>query len=438
MTSIWEANAERPEGAAKTLEGDVSADVLVIGGGMAGMLCAYLLGQAGCRCVVAEARRVGSGATGGSSAKVTAQHGLIYDHLVKFDGIEKARRYYEANQAAVDGLRQLASEVPCDFEERTAYLYAQDTTEPLERERAVYEQLGIPHHVLKHAPLPLANRGALGMERQAQFNPLKLLYGLMPLLDVYEETFVEQVSGNAARTERGTITADYIVFATHYPLVNVPGLYFMKLHQVRSYVLALRDAAPVDGMFIGADGGLSFRTYGDSLLLGGGGHRTGEGPGSDEGFAALREFARTAYPDGRERFAWAAQDCMSLDKLPYIGAHRRGRPNQFVATGFNKWGMTGSFLAARAITDLITAGKSPVEDLFSPQRSMMTEDLFTNLGVSASNLVKGGRRCSHLGCCLARNDAEGSWDCPCHGSRFGSDGAVLDGPAKKPIAPERR
>lgn len=405
---------------------------------MAGMLCAHMLTQAGARCVVAEAQRVGSGVTRNTSAKVTAQHGLVYDHIAKFDGIEKARLYYEANQAAVEGLRQLAAEVPCDFEEKVAYVYAQDSTENLERELDVYEKLGIPHHVLTHAPLPLANRGALGMERQAQFNPLKLLYGLMPSLDVYENAFVERVSGNTAHTAHGSITADFIVFATHYPLVNIPGLYFMKLHQVRSYVLALQEAPLVEGMFIGEAGGYSFRTYGDFLLVGGGSHRTGEGPGPEDGYAKLRAFADVAYPDRVERLAWATQDCMSLDSMPYIGAHRRSHPSHYVATGFNKWGMTGSFVAARAITDLITTGKSSVGELFSPQRSMMTEELFSNLGTSAANLVKMGKRCSHMGCCLAHNDVEGTWDCPCHGSRFSADGAVVDGPAKKPIAAGKR
>lgn len=436
MTSIWAAETKRPA-IGTALEGDLEADVLVIGAGMAGMLCAVQLGQAGCRCVVAEADRVGSGVTQNTTAKVTAQHGLVYDRLIEKEGEERARLYYEANQAAVAGLRELARAVPCDFEERTAYVYAEDATEVLEREQAAYERLGIPHHALPSAPVPVANKGALGMERQAQFNPLKLLFGLMPAIEVYEGTFVESVSGNVARTPHGSITADFIVFATHYPLVNVPGLYFMKLHQKRSYALALEGAPGVDGMFIGAQGGYSFRTYGDYLLLGGGGHRTGEGPRPDQGYAKLRAFARSAYPGSDERCAWATQDCMSLDHMPYIGVHRRSQPNLFVATGFSKWGMTGSYVAARAISDAILNGGSAVDELFSPQRSMLHPSLFSNMGVSAANLVKPGRRCSHLGCCLAHNEQEDTWDCSCHGSRFAADGSVADGPAKKPIKAPR-
>lgn len=415
-------------------EGDVRADVLVIGGGMAGVLSAYLLTQAGCRCVLAEKDRAGGSVTANTTAKVTAQHGLVYDKLVKQEGPDRARQYFEANQAAVEGLRQLAASVPCDFEERTAYVYAEQSAAALERERNAYERLGIPHHELASAPVPLPNKGALGMERQAQFNPLKLLYGLLPSIDVYEHAFVTGVEGNTARTDRGSITADYIVYATHYPLVNVPGLYFMKEHQMRSYVIALEGAPLTDGMLISDGGGFSFRTYRDFLLVGGGGHRTGEGPKPSEGYAEVRSFTDAAYPEAQERYAWATQDCMSLDHRPYIGVHRRSRPNHYVATGFSKWGMTGSYVAARTITDLIVKGRSSVQGLFSPQRSMLHASLFSNLGTSTANLVKPGRRCSHLGCCLAHNDVEDSWDCPCHGSRFAADGTVLEGPATKPIS----
>ena len=297
MTSLWEASAVRPQGYAKALEGDRSADVLVIGGGMAGVLCAYLLSEAGCRCALVEGGQVGAGVTANTTAKVTAQHDLVYDRLIKKRGADAARLYFEANQAAVAGLRQLADDVPCDFEEKTAYVYATGSTAGIERELAAYEHLGIPHHVLPSAPVPVANRGALGMERQAQFNPLKLLFGLlglMPHVDVYEHAFVTDVSGNTARTDRGSITAGHIVFATHYPLVNVPGLYFMKEHQERSYAVALEGAPLVDGMFIGDAGGFSFRTYGEYLLVGGGGHRTGQGPKPTEGYAKIRAFAAEA------------------------------------------------------------------------------------------------------------------------------------------------
>lgn len=434
MTSIWTAYSERPETSAKVLDRNLTCDVLVIGGGIAGMLTAFLLTQAGCDCVLLEGRRIGSGTTQNTTAKVTAQHSLIYDKLIKQRGEDVARRYFLANQNAVEGFRHLSTVIPCDFEERTAYLYATAAPELLEGEQAAYEQLGIPHHVLAHVPLPLDTKGALGMEHQAQFNPLKLLYGLMPHVNAYENSFVTDVEGTTAHTPQGSVTAQHIVFATHYPLVNVPGLYFMKLHQERSYSLALEGAPQPDGMFIGVDGGFSFRTYGDYLLVGGGGHRTGEGPKPTQGYRQLREFTAREYPQAHERYAWAAQDCMSLDHLPYAGVHRPENPNWYVATGFSKWGMTGSLVAADLIADLILHGESADADIFSPHRSMLHPSLFSNLGTSTVNLVKPGPRCSHLGCALKHNGQEDSWDCPCHGSRFSATGEVLDGPATKGVA----
>ncbi|HIW77159.1 MULTISPECIES: FAD-dependent oxidoreductase [Gordonibacter] len=433
MTSVWTAYSERTGEPSKVLDRALTTDVLVIGGGMAGVLTAFLLTQAGRDCVLLEGRRVGSGTTQGTTAKVTAQHGLIYDRLLKERGEDVARRYFVANQNAVEGFRCLSQAVPCDFEERTAYLYAEGSTKPLEQELAAYEQLGIPHKVLNKAPLPLKNNGALGMQQQAQFNPLKLLYGLLPFINVYEDTFVSDVKGDTAHTPQGSVTARHIVFATRYPLVNIPGLYFMKLHQERSYSLALEGALQPDGMFIGVDDGFSFRTYGEYLLVGGGGHRTGEGPGPKQGYRKIRGFTRRAYPQAVERYAWAAQDCMSLDHVPYVGIHRREDPNWYVATGFSKWGMTGSLVAAELLADLIVEGGSDAADVFSPQRSMLHASLASNLGTSTVNLVKPGKRCSHMGCTLAHNNLEDTWDCPCHGSRFSSEGAVVEGPATKGI-----
>lgn len=314
MTSLWAATAGPEPGPTKTLDRDVTTDVLVIGGGMAGMLCASMLTQAGCPCVVAEAKRVGSGVTQNTTAKATAQHGLIYDQTIKQKGTEAARCYYEANQAAVEGLRELARAVPCDFEDRTAYVYAEGTPENLERELSAYERLGIPHQVISEAPVPVANRGALGMEGQAQFNPLKLLYGLMPAVDVYEHTFVTGVHGNTAHTDHGSITADHVVFATHYPLVNIPGLYFMKLHQERSYALALQGVPPVDGMYIGEGGGFSFRTYQDYLLIGGGGAPHGARADARRG---LRQDTALRGPDVRAA-------CRAL-RLGDAGLHEFGQ-----------------------------------------------------------------------------------------------------------------
>ena len=431
--SIWhDALADVPERG--PLVGERKTHVLVIGGGMAGLLTAYMLKKKGADCLLLEAGRVCSGNTGRTTAKITAQHGLIYARLIRQYGALAARRFYEANTAAAGVYRALAEEIDCDYEEKTAYVYSTDDRAALEEEAAAYVKLRIPHTWREDPPLPVRACGALGMPQQAQFHPLKLVRGILPELDYHENTFVTDIQGRRALTRQGAVTAEHIVLATHYPMVNVPGLYFLKLHQSRSYVVGLEGGPDVDGMYIDKQaGGLSLRNYGDMLLLGGGGHKTGK-PGG--GWAALREVAQRAYPGAEIRCEWAAQDCMSRDGMPYIGAHRKSTPYLHVATGFNKWGMTGSMLAATMLARQIETGTSPCAGLFWPRRSMLHPALFSNIGTAALHLLKPGKRCAHMGCSLHWNEAEQSWDCPCHGSRFDSRGRLTDNPAKRGISIE--
>ena len=429
-SSVWSETTKRK--CRPALTGDIAADVLVIGGGMCGILTAHRLQEAGLRCVVVEAKEVGGGATHNTTAKLTAQHGLIYADLIERFGLEKARQYYESNTRAIAQFHALSRQYPCDFEPQTAYVYATDDRRKLEREAEAYQKIGIPARIAEHPPLPLNTVGALAMEGQAQFHPLKLLYALADGLTVYENTFVRKLEGLAAHTDNGTITAKHVVLATHYPLVNILGLYFMKLYQHRSYVIALKGAPTLDGMYLDErENGHSFRSYGDLLFIGGGDHKTGEAGG---GWAELRALAGRAYPHAAEQYHWAAQDCMTLDRVLYVGRHRAGAENLYVATGFNKWGMTGSMAAAEVLAGLIVHGKSEYEALYAPGRSMMTRQLAVNAGAAAKGLLSaGGPRCTHMGCKLHENTAEQSWDCPCHGSRFDVQGCVIDGPAKKRI-----
>lgn len=219
--------------------------------------------------------------------------------------------------------------------------------------------------------------------------------------------------------------------ATHFPVDNRHGLYFLKMYQDRSYVMALENAAEVDGMYMDASPyGLSFRNYGKFLLLGGGAHRTGK-PGA--GWKLLGNFAQKYYPDSEEKYSWAAQDCMTLDGVPYIGRYSPGMGNHFVATGFNKWGMTSSMVSAMILTDMILEKDNPYREVFLPERSMITHQLFSNIKETAANFFTlSTRRCTHLGCSLKWNPQEHTWDCPCHGSRFDDYGNVLDSPTRKP------
>ena len=430
MHSIWSATAERESH--PPLTQDIETDVLIIGAGMCGVLTAYFLKQAGVRTFVVDAKEIGSGTTKNTTAKITAQHGLIYANLIKRFGTEKTRQYYEANTKAIAQYHALSQIFPCDFEEKTAYVYAREQKEKLLRELDAYQKLNIAATLKETVPLPLPTVGAIAMAQQAQFHPLKLLFSLADTLDIYENTLIYQIEGNVAHSSRGKIKAEHIVLATHYPLINIPGLYFLKLYQHRSYVLALKNTPTLSGMYIDeAEDGFSFRMYDDLLFIGGGAHRTGKSGG---GYDKLRTFAEKSYPVASPEYTWATQDCMSLDAVPYIGRHRRGKEHLYVATGFHKWGMTSSMVAAELLSDMILGRKNDWEALFAPDRSILSHQLFKNIGSAVAGLASlGAPRCSHMGCKLKKNITESTWDCPCHGSRFTKCGQVIDNPAKKGI-----
>ena len=296
MESIWEKTAQLPT--FEPLRRDIRADALVIGGGLAGLLCAHELTQAGLRCVVAEAGRICGGVTKNTTAKLTTQHGLVFHKLLKRFGAERARACLDANAAALDRIRALCQDIPCDFEEKSNYVYSLDNPRLLERELAALDRLGRPAALAKDLPLPFSVAGAVRFDRQAQFHPLKFAAAIAEKLPIFEHTRVLEVETGQAVTEHGTIKAEHIVVATHFPFLNKFGAYWLKLYQSRSYVLALEGAPELGGMYVDASGkGLSFRNYDNMLLLGGGGHRTGK-PGS--GWAGLEDFARRHYPDARQ------------------------------------------------------------------------------------------------------------------------------------------
>ena len=430
MHSLWHETTVHDKRPA--LCGDKSADVLVIGGGMCGILTAHFLKAAGAHPIVVEGARVGGGVSGNTTAKITAQHGLIYADLIARFGTERALQYYNGNTRAIAAYHSLAEQFPCAFAHKTAYVYSTVHREKLEAEAKAYQTLKIPGRLTEEVALPLQTVGAMALDGQGQIHPLKLLYGLSAGLEVYENTFVQKLEGRTAHTSRGKISARRIVLATHYPLVNILGLYFLKLYQHRSYVLALENAPLVDGIFLDEqEGGLSWRSYGDLLLVGGGAHKTGK---ADGGRAVPERFVKGAYPAAQVKYHWATQDCMSLDKVPYIGRHHSPGRELFLASGFNKWGMTGAMVAARLLTDLIVRGKSEDETLYAPRRSILRKQLYFNLGAAAGGLLTPGTpRCTHMGCKLHENKAEQSWDCACHGSRFDRAGQVLTGPAKRAL-----
>ena len=410
------------------LSQDTKTDVLIVGGGLAGLLCAYMLHQAGVDYLLVEADTICSGVTRNTTAKLTSQHGLIYDKLTKSFGMDAARAYYNANEAALVRYRELAQRIDCDFEEKPAYVYSTNSTIKLERELLALQRIGARASLVGKLPLPFKTAGAIRFDHQAQFHPLKFAAAIAQDLHICEHTRVRAFAPKTCITDCGTIRAEKIIIATHFPMLNKHGAYFLKLYQHRSYVLALQHAQKLDGMYVDADeAGLSFRSHGNLLLLGGGSHRTGKKGG---GWQALSQFAREHYPEAREVCRWATQDCMSLDGVPYIGRYGGRTQELYVATGFNKWGMTSSMVAATLLSDLVQGRKNAYAAVFSPQRSMLHPQLGANALEAASNLLRPAKpRCPHMGCALHWNEAEHSWDCSCHGSRFTKSGHLLDNPA---------
>ena len=410
------------------LEGDLCTDVLIIGGGLAGLLCACRLHRAGVDCALIEQGRILGGVSGRTTAKLTAQHGLIYEKLLKTFGPEKARLYWQANQEALEAYRALAEEADFDLVPENHYIYATGETAALEGELRACERLGIPARWEDTLPLPFPVAGAVSFPNQARFHPLKLASYIAEGLPVYENTKALSFAGNRVRTPKGTVTAEKIIVATHFPLLNKHGSYFLKLYQQRSYVIALENAPLVDGMYLDcADNGLSIRSAGRWLLLGGGGHRTGK---QGRNWHLPESAAKAFYPQGRIVARWATQDCMTLDGMPYIGSYSKVTPNLYVATGFQKWGMSTAMAAAGILTDLVQGRENPYASLFSPSRSMLHKQLLCNGVEAAVNLLRlTTPRCPHLGCALHWNKAERSWDCACHGSRFDETGKVLNNPA---------
>lgn len=433
MKSVWTETVHIPQ--FNKLEEDVKTDVLIIGGGIAGILCAYMMERADIDYVLVEADRICSGITKNTTAKITVQHGMIYHKLLKKYGAEKAGMYLEANDRALKKYQQLCRSIDCDFELKDSFVYSLDDRGSCGKELEALEKIGAlagDYDLVSETLLPFEIAGAVRFKNQAQFHPLKFLAGIVPGLQIYEKTFVKQIKENVAITEQGKIVADKIIVATHFPFVNRHGSYFLKMYQHRSYVIAYKNGIDINGMYVDeAEKGMSFRSYKDLLLIGGGSHRTGKQGGN---WAEIKSFVSLNNPDLEEQYRWATQDCMTLDGIPYIGQYSASTPNLYVATGFNKWGMTSAMAAAEILRDMILEKDNSYAEVFSPSRSMLQPQLFVNAFEAVTNLLTfTGKRCPHMGCSLKWNPQERTWDCPCHGSRFGENGALIDNPAKRDL-----
>ena len=425
-TSLWQDNVSLPE--FDTLKGEFKTDVLIIGGGLSGILCAYFLKNAGIDYILVEGNKIASGTTKNTTAKITSQHGLIYSKLINKYGKEKAKMYLEANEKALSKYKELCKKINCDFEARTAYTYSLSDRKKIEDEVYSLNSIGFPANFTEETELPFSVKGAVSFNHQAQFNPLKFIAEISKDLNIYENTFIHDITPTTAISKNAKIKAKKIIVTTHFPFINKHGSYFLKLYQNRSYVSAFENAQNLNGMYVDeSKTGMSFRSAENLLLIGGGGHRTGHNGGN---WKAIEDFSKSYYPDARLKYQWAAQDCMSLDEIPYIGQYSKNTPGLFVASGFNKWGMTSSMVSAMLLSDMIQDKANDHSEVFSPQRNIIKPQLFVNGLEAAKNLLTPtSKRCPHLGCALKWNKYEHSWDCPCHGSRFEEDGKLIDNPA---------
>ena len=430
MNSLWTEISKKPN--FNSLDGNIKTDVLIVGGGLTGILCAYMLQEAGIDYTLIEANNICSGITQNTTAKITMQHGLIYHKIIKKYGIKAAKLYYKANSEAIRHYKNLCKIFDCCFETQDDIVYSTADIRKITEEYKAYGVIGIPSEFIKELPLPMNILGAVRIRNQGQIQPLQLLYKLSQKLNIKEHTKLIEITPDCVQTDKGNIYYKKAIIATHFPIINKHGYYFLKMYQHRSYVLALENAQDVSGMYIDEnEKGFSFRNYDKFLLLGGGSHRTGKKGGC---WNELECFAQKYYPESKIKNRWATQDCITLDSMPYIGKYSKNTPNLFVATGYNKWGFTSSMVAAEMLCDLVQEKRNEYEELFSPSRSVIHPQLAGNAAAAAFNLITPtSPRCPHMGCALKYNKYEHTWDCPCHGSRFTSDGKLLDNPAMKSL-----
>ncbi|MBS2772350.1 FAD-dependent oxidoreductase [Anoxybacillus rupiensis] len=489
----WRSSVKLPE--FPSLNEDIHVDVAIIGGGISGITTAYLLTKAGSKVALIEADQLLNGTTGHTTAKVTAQHDLIYDELIHHLGTEKAQLYYEACTEAMRWIQTIIHEqnIDCDWKEEDAYIYTHSSSsiQKLINECKAYEKLGIKGGLVEDLPLPLPSKAALVMKQQAQFHPLKYLTHLIEEITqsgglIYEQTPAKDVEkGNTLTVitrNNKRITCQHLAVCSHFPFYD-GGFYFSRMYAERSYVLGVQiEGDYPGGMYLSADEPKRSIRYvttinGEKLLLvSGENHKTGQGVPTIQHYEALQSFASDMFPVTSIPYRWSAQDLTTLDKVPYIGAMTAHTPNIYVATGYRKWGMTNGTVAGLLLTDLITGRENRYHHLYTPSRfyadPSVKHFITQNLDV-AKHLIEGkiepvirtpqdlangegsvvlvnGKRagaykdengslflvdttCTHMGCELEWNSGDRTWDCPCHGSRFSVCGDVVEGPAQQPL-----
>lgn len=494
-TSFWIAST--PDTNFPALTKDIIVDVAIIGAGIAGLTAAILLKRAGKTVVVIESNQIVTGVSGHTTAKVTALHQLVYADLIQNIGEEKTRLYAESNQAAVERVATFVREeqIDCDFRRNSAYTFAKpdDDLSQITAEVEAATKVGLPVSFVQETSLPFPIAGAIKLDNQVQFHVRKYLLHLANLIAgdgsyVFENSRVETVDGNnpcSVITEKGVVKAQDVLVTTHLPILN-RGLFFAKSYPKRSYIIA----APIDpqkapeGMFIGSGEEYnSIRTTPDEdgllLLVGGKSHKVGTKTDTEECYQALEAFAQENFKIGEIKYRWSTQDMVSFDKLPFIGKLTPLDEHIYVATGFSLWGMSKGTLSGMILSDLVLGKENPWSELYDATRAnafLTPVSIKQNLDVGihwVGDRLKGtdtdslvdinvgegkivsieGEKvaayrdergqvhavsavCTHLACIVNWNEAEKSWDCPCHGARYDYEGKVLHGPAVKDLEPK--
>lgn len=495
LEPCWRESVKLPT--FQPLQGDIEVDVVIVGGGITGISAAYLLTNEGLRVAILEADRLLNGTTGHTTAKLTAQHGLIYDELKNHMGTYKAQLYYEANMAALNFVKQTIEthQIECDFAQDDALIYAltENYAEKLEKEFVAYQELGIESELLDSIPLNIQVQKALRMKNQAQFHPLKYLARLLQEVVnkgglIFEGTTAIDVLDDPRPTvitrEGYKATCNKVLTCTHFPFYEGNGFYFTRMYAERAYVIVVRPKITYPGgMYINAETPTrSLRQVmvnnEPMVLVIGETHKAGQGvEDTREHYQALESFARDVVGVQEVLYRWSTQDLSTLDKIAYIGEITSKRPNILVATGYRKWGMTTGTTAAFLFRDMVLGRDNSYQELYTPSRFYLDPSLktfFTKNANVAFHLIKGkiefpikkaedlapgegdvitsgGKRagaykdskgnlyvvdttCTHLGCEVEWNPGDLTWDCPCHGSRFSYIGEVVEGPAEQPLS----
>lgn len=439
------------------LEGEFKSDICIIGAGLTGLTSAYYLSKLGMKVIILEKDEIASHTSGANTGKITSQHGLIYKYLRDKNDINYARKYYEANNKAIENIREIVEKenIDCELETKNAYVYTtqKEELEKIRKEIDVTKKIGANSEFCNKINLPIEILGAEKFSNQAQFNPIKYSYGLAKSIEennslIFEHSKVTNIEKGEERynviTKDGVVNCKYIIVATRYPFITFPGYYFLKMYQSTSYAMVFDTGTNLDfdGYYINSETPQnSFRVIRvkdkDYLLFVGYDYKTGtEIVGNPYDYIIKQ--VTNMFPKSKEVYRWVAEDCITLDKIPYIGEFSKLYENIYVATGFNKWGITSSNIAANILKDKILNRKSEYEEIFKSSRFEMIEnkDEAMNMIKEAGNgivieRIKGKETptCTHLGCKLSWNKIENTWDCPCHGSRFDEHGNVIEGPA---------